>query len=103
LIFDTSELRELGREISEEYVKVFKPFKVLTARDSNPGIPNPRIPGIFLNPEIPGLGGSNPGISGLEISYISISRPTCNHFSFHSVVLVYSAVACRHCRLAAIS
>jgi hypothetical protein len=26
-------------------------------RDSNPGIPD-----IFLNPEIPGLGGSNPGI-----------------------------------------
>jgi hypothetical protein len=38
------------------------------------------IPGIFLNPEIPGLGGSNPGISGWKISYISVGL--CNHFSF---------------------
>jgi hypothetical protein len=33
-------------------------------------IPGSRIPGIFLNPEIPGLGGSNPEISGLESLYV---------------------------------
>jgi len=31
-------------------------------RDCNPGIPD-----LFINPEIPGLGGPNPGISGLKI------------------------------------
>jgi hypothetical protein len=36
-------------------------------RDCNPGIRD-----LFLNPEIPGLDGSNPGISGLTTSYISI-------------------------------
>ena len=30
--------------------------------NSNLGIPNPGIPGTFFNPEIPGLGCSNPGI-----------------------------------------
>jgi hypothetical protein len=33
------------------------------------GIPNP---GLFLNPEMSGLDGSNPGISGLTTSYFSI-------------------------------
>jgi hypothetical protein len=32
----------------------------------------PRDPGLFLNPEIPGLDGSNLGISGLTTSYFSI-------------------------------
>jgi hypothetical protein len=40
--------------------------------DSNPRIPNLGIPDFFLNPEILGLDGSNPGISGLTISYISM-------------------------------
>jgi hypothetical protein len=35
------------------------------------GIPIPN-PGHFLNLEIPGLGGSNPRISGLTISLISM-------------------------------
>jgi hypothetical protein len=35
LIIDISELRELGWEISEEYVKVVKPFEVLTASVSS--------------------------------------------------------------------
>jgi hypothetical protein len=33
-------------------------------------IPESRIPDLFLNPEIPGLEPSNPGISGLTTSYI---------------------------------
>jgi hypothetical protein len=35
LTFDISELGELGWEITEEYVKVFKPFKVFTASVSS--------------------------------------------------------------------
>ena len=32
-----------------------------------PGSRDPGIPDLFINPEIPGLGGPDPGISGLEI------------------------------------
>jgi hypothetical protein len=44
----------------------------IRTRDCNSGIPNPGIPDLFLNPEIPGLEPSNPGISGLTTSYISM-------------------------------
>ena len=37
----------------------------VSARDSNPGIPNPGIPAHFLNPESQDWRCFNPGISGL--------------------------------------
>jgi len=38
----------------------------LQSRD--PESRDPGIPDLFTNPEIPGLGGPNPGIPGLEIT-----------------------------------
>jgi hypothetical protein len=49
-----------------------------TVSESNPGIPEFRDPGLFSNPEIPGLRRSNPGpipaLSGLGKSDIRVSN-----------------------------
>jgi len=39
---------------------------LMCTRDCNPGIPN-TDPDLFINPEIPGFGGPDSGISGLKI------------------------------------
>jgi hypothetical protein len=55
-----------------------------------PGSPNPGDPGHFLNPEIPGLGGSNPGLLGLKsLTFLY------NNYSFHSDVYVCKGVLSR--------
>jgi len=51
------------------------------ARDCNPGIPNPGIPDVFLNPEFRDWQSSNPGISGLKKIVFSVET------SIYSMIL----------------
>jgi len=46
--------------------------RIVLARDCNPGIPNPGIPDVFLNPESRDWQSPNPGILGLKKMYFSV-------------------------------
>jgi hypothetical protein len=59
-------------------------------RDCNPGIPNTGIPDLFINPEIPGLGGPNPGIGNsmnLKCKFLKIVDCDICGFTFYGPVI----------------